>query len=69
MQFQSIGTFWHRELYMKTWYGFCSLIYLGHFVPKYILKKYLKQFSTQRLDIVQNVLTPGSLKCFNYFCE
>ena len=36
--------------------------FLRHFVPKYISKKYLKQFSTQRLDIVQNVLIPSSLK-------
>ena len=32
---------------------------MRHFVPKYILKRYLKQFSTKRLDIVQNVLIPS----------
>ena len=35
---------------------------MRHFVLKHILKIYLKQFSAQRLDIVQNVLIPSSLK-------
>ena len=35
---------------------------MRHFIPKYISKIYLKQLSTQRLDIVQNVLIPSSSK-------
>ena len=36
--------------------------FLRHFVPKHMLKRYLKQFSRQRLDIVQNVLIPSNPK-------
>ena len=48
---------------------FFYLICLGHIVPKYIFKKYLKKISTQRLDIVKNILIPTSPKCFNNFGE
>ena len=33
---------------------------LRHFFPDYILKECLKQFSTENLDIVENVLIPSS---------
>ena len=36
---------WRLDIVFLIWY-------LRHFVPKYILKKHLKQFSAQILDIV-----------------
>ena len=57
MQFEMIRTFWH----MKTWYSFSYLIF-GTKSLKIYIKKYLKQFSTQTFNIVQNVLIPSSPK-------
>ena len=33
---------------------------MEHFASIYILKKYIRQFSTQRLDIIENVVIPSS---------
>ena len=49
---------------MKTRYSLSYLIFLRHFVPKYMLKKYLKQFSIKKFDIIQNVLITSSSKIF-----
>ena len=68
MQFESIGTFCHT----KTRYSL--KVFLPDFVTsclKMYLRKYLKQFSRERLDIVHNVLIlprpkiPQGSKCNN----
>ena len=46
---------WRLDIVFAIWL-------LKHFVPKHILKQYLKQFSTQKLVIVQNILIPSSPK-------
>ena len=50
---------WHPKRWWNFW---VSGDFLRHFVLKYIIKEYLKQFWTQRIDTVQNMLIPLSPK-------
>ena len=45
----NIYSFWHRKLYMKTWYSskFFLSNFFGTFCPKIYIRKFLKQFSTE----------------------
>ena len=54
----------HFDTESYTW-GLDTVLliwYFETFCHKNIFKKYLKQFSIQRLDIVQNVLLPSRQK-------
>ena len=48
-------TTWKLDIVFPIWF-------FETFCPKYILKKYLKEFITQRLDIVENMLILSSPK-------
>ena len=70
--FLNILSFWHKKLCIQSCYS--SKPFLTGFVTfcsKIGIRIYIKQFSTERLDIVQNVLIfpspkiPKGLKCAN----
>ena len=60
--FMNILPFWHRKLYIKTWYSFLVCV-LRHFGSKY-----LKQFSTYRLDVTYTTDTSRP-KSVDFSCK
>ena len=58
----TVWKYWNI-LTLKNIYKFLLVWFLRHFVPKYILRKYSKKFSSQRFDKDWNSLWVLNLKC------